>query len=164
VIRALTSCLLLACACAPALSVPGAQAGPLELEVASSNGRRFELAGLRGEPLLLFLFATYDQASQFALVPLTRLAEEDKRVKIIGIALQPEAQKFLPMFQQSIDLPFALYFDPDNHLLGGDTVLGKVGSIPVTIAVDAEGRIRDQWFGALTTRQAEKLRDAALGQ
>lgn len=163
-IRALTSCLLLACACAPAPDVPGAQAGPLELEVASSNGRRFELASLRGEPVILFLFTTYDPNSQFALVPLTRLAEQDKRVKIIGIALQPEAQKFLPMFQQSLDLPFPLYFDPDNHLLGGDTVLGKVGSIPVTIALDAEGRVRDQLFGAITAAQAERLRDRALGQ
>jgi peroxiredoxin len=160
--RALTVCLLFACACVPEPSVPGAQAGSLELEVASSNGRRFEIASLRGQPLLLFLFTTYDPNSQFALVPLTRLAERDKRVKIIGIALQPEAQKFLPMFQESLDLPFPLYFDPDNHLLGGDTALGKVGSIPVTIAVDASGRVRDQLFGTLTQAQAEQLRDRAL--
>jgi peroxiredoxin len=160
--RALPVCLFLACACAPVASVPGAQTGALELEVASSDGRRFELASLRGQPLLLFLFTTYDPASQFALVPLTQLAQQDKRVKIIGIALQPQAQKFLPLFQQSLDLPFALYFDPDNHLLGGDTVLGQVGTIPVTIAIDESGRVRDQLFGTLTQAQAEKLRDRAL--
>ena len=162
-IRALTCCFfVLACACAPGPETPSAQAGPLELEVAGSNGRRFELSSLRGKPLLLFLFATYDQASQVALVPLTRLAEEEKRITIIGVALQPDAQRFLPMFQQSLDLPFALYFDPDNHLLGGDTALGKVGSIPVTIAIDASGRVRDQLFGAPTAAQLQTLTEHAL--
>lgn len=162
-IRALTCCsILLACACAPAPETPGAQAAPLELEVASSNGRRLELASLRGRPVLLFLFATYDQASQLALVPLARLAEADKRITIIGVALQPDAPRFLPMFQQSLDLPFALYFDPDNRLLGGDSALGKVGSIPVTIAIDARGRVRDQLFGPPTTAQLQTLTEHAL--
>jgi peroxiredoxin len=152
--------MLLSSACAGSFG-PGASAPLLELELARSDGSRMELSSLRGKPLLLFLFATYDEASQFTLVPLTRIAESEPDVTVIGVALQPEADKFLRLFKRSLPVPFELFYDPDNTVLGGSSALGQVPGVPVVIAIDAEGRVRDSLFGAASFEALHTLAKSA---
>jgi peroxiredoxin len=158
--RALAVVMLLSSACAGSLG-PGANAPLLELELARTDGSRMELSSLRGKPVLLFLFATYDEASQFDLVPLTRLAESEPDLTIIGVALQPEADKFLRLFKRSLPVPFELYYDPENALLSGSTPLGKLPGIPAVIAIDKDGRVQDSLFGATTLEALHTLAKSA---
>lgn len=152
--------MMLSGACAGALG-PGAHAPLLDLELARTDGNRIELSSLRGKPLLLFVFATYDEASQFDMVPLARFAESEPEVTVIGVALQPEADKFLRLFKRSLQVPFELFYDPDNALLGGSSALGKIPGIPAVIAIDKEGRVRDSLLGPTTVDALKVLAKSA---
>jgi hypothetical protein len=133
----------------------------LELSVTRSNGERLDVSMLH-RPALLFLFTTFDPASQLELDRLVRFLELEKRVTVIGIALQPDAKTFLDLFQSALAVPFPLYFDPDNALLGGTTALGKISMVPAFIALDRSGRIREQQYGAATGDELRMLADVAL--
>jgi peroxiredoxin len=140
---------------------PAASAPRLELSVARPDGSRLELGAL-GRPALLFFFATYDPASQVELDRLVRFAALEKRVSIIGIALQPDAKTFLDMFQSALAVPFPLYFDPENQLMRGTTALGRVRAVPAFVALDATGRIQQQQYGPATGDQLRTLANQAL--
>jgi hypothetical protein len=135
---------------------------PLDLTLSRANGTTLELAALSGRATLLFLFATYDTDSQFALAPLVKFIESEPRLQVIGVALQPDAKAFLDMYQSSLGVPFALFYDPGNRLLRGDTALGRVAAVPTFVALDAEGRIRAQHLGVASAGQLRALADSAL--
>jgi peroxiredoxin len=144
------------CACAG--SQTGASSAPiLELGLTAQDGRRFELSASTGKPRLLFLFATYDEASQFAIVPLMRLAETQQRVQIIGLALQPDAKTFIKLFKEALSVPFQLFYDADNQLLKKQTALGSLRGIPAIVALDVQDRIRAVHYGAASQEQLEQL-------
>jgi hypothetical protein len=154
---------LLCCAvgCGPALQ-PRAAEPVLELTLARPDGSSAELTSLQHQPTLLFMFATYDATSQFALAPLQRFLEQEKRIDVIGIALQPDAKAFLDLYQRSLDLPFALYYDPGNVLLQGQTALGRVRAVPSFVALDGGGHIRRQHVGIASAEQLRALAESAL--
>jgi peroxiredoxin len=149
------------CACAGTLPSAGATQ-PLELALTRSDGRRIELSELRGKPTLLLFFATYDQASQFVFAPLTRFAELDSRVQVLGVALQPDAKTFLKLFEESVSVPFALYYDADNQVLHKQTALGALEGVPALVALDANGRIRGTHYGIATSEQLQALAQRSL--
>ncbi|MEY4579875.1 MAG: hypothetical protein RL701_4578 [Pseudomonadota bacterium] len=149
------------CACAGTLQ-PKLPTEPLELALTRSDGRRVALSDLRGQPALLLLFATYDEASQFVFAPLTRFAELEPRVQVLGVALQPDAKTFLKLFEESVSLPFALYYDADNQVLHKQTVLGAIDGVPALVALDAAGKIRGVHYGIATSEQLHLLAERAL--
>ena len=154
-------CLTACAAVAPSATKP---LEVLELQLSRSDGARTDLAALGGKPTLLFVFATYDQTSQLALVPLLRLIEQDPRIAVIGVAVQPDAKEFLEMYKRALSIPFELYVDPDDQLLHGGTALGRVRAVPLFVALDAEGRIRDQRYGAVSGEQLRAIADSALAR
>jgi hypothetical protein len=133
----------------------------LELTLARADGTRSELAAVSSKPTLLFLFATYDEASQLALVPLLRFIEQEPDIAVLGVALQPDAKAFLDMYQRALSIPFGLYFDPDNQLMRGGTALGRVTAVPAFVALDAQGRIRQRMYGVASGEQLRLLAKSA---
>ena len=133
----------------------------LELTLGQPDGTRVELSALTGQPTLLFLFATYDEASQLALVPLLQTLEHQRDLRVVAVALQPDAKDFLPMFKRALSIPFALYLDPENQLMQGKTALGQVNAVPAFVALDAQGRIRQILVGVPNTEQLRLLSGAA---
>jgi hypothetical protein len=158
--------MLMLCVCASACVASAAHNAPthpvLELTVVRTDGTLLNL-GARDRATLLFLFATYDGASQLMLTPLTQFVEREKRITVVGVALQPDAKAFLDLYQQALAVPFQLYFDPENRLLQGRTALGRVRAVPCLVALDALGRIRAQHYGAISSQQLRELADSALG-
>ncbi|HEX4354151.1 MAG TPA: TlpA disulfide reductase family protein [Polyangiales bacterium] len=150
---------LQACAARQSSSAP---APTLDLTLGRADGTTIEFAAISGRPTLLFLFATYDSASQFALAQLLKFVEHEPDLQVIGIALQPDAKAFLDLYKQSLSVPFALYYDPGNRLLRGGTVLGRVRAVPMLVALDADGGVRDQHFGVPSTDELRSLTDRAL--
>ena len=118
---------------------------PLEL----ATGEPTDLARLRGRPALLFMFATYDTASQLALVPLSELHAKRPELQLLGIALQPDAEQFLPPYASALDVQFPLAFDPSGNLLRGTTSLGEIPAVPCYLLVDAEGVVQARYVGAM---------------
>ena len=149
-----------ACASQPNVASPPPHQ-PLELSLARADGRRVPLSALDGRPRLLFLFATYDEVSQFALVPLSRFIEQTPDAQVLGVLLQPDARTFIPLFARSLSVPFELYAEPDNQLLHGSTPLGKLAGVPAFVVVDARGVIRDLRYGVLSEAQLAAMLSAA---
>ena len=155
--RALSVCLaLLLFGCASAPSAPPS-AAPLKLALARADGRSIELSAYGGQPLLLFLFATYDEASQLALVKLTQFLSQHGAVQVAGVLMQPDAATFLPLFKEAVSLPFEVYYDQDLRILKGESPLGKLNGIPTFVSLDAAGRVQDVRFGVLNSEQLEQL-------
>lgn len=137
-------------------------AARLELSLISDEGRTLQLSALRGRPVLLFMFATYDASSQLALAGLLRKLEGDTRITPIGVAVQPDARTFLAPFRAALELPFPIYIDATNVLLTGASALGKLPGVPAFVAVDPRGRIRRTVYGVATKEQLEELIESAL--
>jgi hypothetical protein len=150
-------------ACASSASTPASKAA-LELSMTRVDGRSIELRALRGQAQLLFLFTTYDEASQFALVPISRLLEQEQDVQVLGIAVQPDAKTFLTLFARSLSVPFELYYEPNNQLLHGETALGPLRGVPAFVALDASGQVREVYYGIANLEKLRKLAELALGR
>jgi cytochrome oxidase Cu insertion factor (SCO1/SenC/PrrC family) len=141
--------------CAPS-SAPGANdvADPssdlsVGLPLTLASGDPTDLARLRGRPVLVFLFATYDTACQLALEPLTELQARTPELQLIGIAVQPDAEAFLPPYASALDVRFTLAFDPTGNLLRGTTGLGAIPAVPFYVLLDAQGVVQDRHVGVL---------------
>lgn len=143
--------------CATGPGTPPPTAAPLSLDLARADGRTIQLSAYGGQPLLLFLFATYDEASQLALVKLNQFLSQHASVQVAGVLLQPDAETFLPLFKEAVSLPFELYFDRDLKILKGESALGKLNGVPAFVALDASGRLRDMHFGVLSPEQLEEF-------
>jgi peroxiredoxin len=135
-------------------------AAGIDLSLAMVDGRPFELSALRGKPVLLFMFATYDTASQLSLARLESLLKRDPTPTVVGIALQPDAQRFLELYQQTLAVSFLLCYDPKDVILKGTTALGEVRAIPLLVALDEHGHERARHYGPATDAQLTELVDA----
>ena len=130
---------------------------PLTLTLARADGRTIALSAYTGQPLLLFLFATYDQTSQLALVELTQFLRQHASVQVAGVLLQPDAATFLPLFKEAVSLPFELYYDPTSQILQGETALGRLRGIPAFVALGERGQIKAIRYGVQRIEQLEAL-------
>lgn len=114
---------------------------PFDVPLLDANNEPVELSEMRGQFVLLFLFATFDLPSQAALEPLREVAGQHPEMKVIGVALQPNPRDLLQIFATALELDFPLTYDPENRLLQGLTDLGRVDSVPTYVLLDRDGFI-----------------------
>jgi peroxiredoxin len=156
-------CLATTCTTSPGapsslgVSASAARPSSVNLRLAKADGQVLEVAQLRGKKVLLFLFATYDLGSQAALEPLVRFLKKYPAVSAVGIALQPDAAKFLPMYADYWSLTFPLTFDSEKVIIPGLSDLGPVAAIPAFILLDEKGVIVARITGAATEQQLDGL-------
>ncbi len=131
-------------------------AGALDLTLAHSDRSLIELRELRGQPLLLFLFATYDDACQLALTHVERFRQRDPQFPVLGVALQPNAREFLDAYRDALAVSFPLTYDASDVVLKGKTALGRIIGVPAFVLLDAQGTIREVRYGVL---EANELTD-----
>ncbi|MEM1417516.1 MAG: hypothetical protein AAGH15_21645 [Myxococcota bacterium] len=113
--------------------------------------------------MLLYFFATYDPASQAAFRPTSRFAlRHGEEVHVIGVAAQPDAEAFLGAFEAAVAPPFPLAYDPDGSVLGGESDVGALPSIPSYLMLDARGEAVGNHVGFPSTGVLERLLEAAL--
>jgi peroxiredoxin len=153
----LTICLSFVLSDCASLQSAQPEAAPLVLGLARADGRNIALSAYAGQPLLLFLFTTYDQGSQLALANLTKFLAQHAGVQVAGVLLQPDAATFLPLFKEAVSIPFELYYDPGQRILQGESALGKLVAVPAFVALDAAGRVTQTGYGVLTAEQLEQL-------
>ena len=169
--RGLLICLVgIALACGGSAAQPlGAthQSGaerPLEMTVRTPAGEWIHIGDLRGQPVLLFLFATFDGRSQASLRPLARFARRFDDVHVLGIAVQPNARQLLDAYQSALQPPFPLTYDPTENISEGTSPLGNVTSVPQFLMFDARGVKSDEHIGFPNTRTFPRMRERALQQ
>ncbi|UCH29490.1 MAG: TlpA family protein disulfide reductase, partial [Myxococcales bacterium] len=129
----------------------------LELGLRLSDGRWLELGDLRGNPVLLFVFATFDAASQASLKPLRPFVQQHPEVLVIGVAAQPRASQLVEAWAFALDPPFVVGADPYGKVENGQTVLGHIEQVPTYILYDAQGYEIDRATGLLSEGDLAKL-------
>jgi len=142
-----------------AVGVSTAQAAqaPIELALRTSQGTFVDVGDLRGKPVVLFLFATFDGMSQAALRPLSRFYRQHPEVHVIGIAVQPNPQMLLDPYVSALAVPFTVTYDPEERILPGTSMLGRVRVVPTYIVLDAHGFIRARHQGFASESKLERL-------
>lgn len=151
-----TALLVVLSACggtAPATSTGDTSAtserGPLDVELRHATGEALELADYRGQLVLLYLFATFDLPSQAALEPLREVATQHPDLRVVGIALQPNAAELLKIFGSALGIEFPLAYDPANVLLRGLTDVGQVEGVPAYVLLDRHGVVARKSVGPM---------------
>lgn len=161
-LRAIALALVLA-SCATASSAPektpprAPNGQRLDLGLRLSDGRWLELADLRGTPVLLFVFATFDAVSQASLKSLRPFVPQHPEVVVVGIAAQPRAVQLVEAWDYALDPPFVVGADPYGRVENGQSTLGKIETVPTYILYDERGYEIDRATGLVTEGDLAKL-------
>lgn len=153
---------------APPMLVPVGQVVP-DLKMAGLNGPQRSLASFRGRPLIINVWASWCSPCRKEAASLERLAgsEHGARYTIVGISTDDDRNAALAWLRQS-NATLSHYIDsapywPLEKSLGAS-------SIPLTVLVDAKGRVVGRVRGARDWYSAESLKliertfaDAARG-
>jgi hypothetical protein len=139
------------------------EGGRLDLGLRLSDGRWLELADLRGMPVLLFVFATFDAVSQASLNPLREFVPQHPEVIVVGVAAQPRATQLVAAWAYALDPPFVVGADPYGKIENGKSSLGKIETVPTYILYDAEGHEIDRRTGILTEGDLTELVEPVSG-
>lgn len=129
----------------------------LDLGLRLSDGRWLELADLRGRPVMLFVFATFDAVSQASLKSLRPFVPQHPEVLVVGVAAQPRALPLVEAWAYALDPPFAVGANPDGRVENGETMLGKIETVPTYILYDAQGYEIARATGLLSEGDLAKL-------
>jgi hypothetical protein len=129
----------------------------LDLGLRLSDGRWLELADLRGTPVLLFVFATFDAVSQASLKSLRPFVPQHPEVIVVGIAAQPRATQLVEAWAYALDPPFVVGADPYGRVENGETMLGKIETVPTYILYGANGYEIDRTTGLVTEGDLARL-------
>jgi hypothetical protein len=129
----------------------------LDLGLRLSDGRWLELADLRGTPVMLFVFATFDAVSQASLKSLRPFVPQHPEVLVVGVAAQPRALPLVEAWAYALDPPFAVGADPYGRVENGETMLGKIETVPTYILYDAQGYEIARATGLLSEGDLAKL-------
>jgi hypothetical protein len=136
----------------------------LDLGLRLSDGRWLELADLRGTPVLLFVFATFDAVSQASLKSLRPFVPQHPEVIVIGVAAQPRAAQLVEAWAYALDPPFVVGANPYGSVENGESTLGKIETVPTYILYDANGYEMDRRTGLVTEGDLARLVKPLSGQ
>ena len=129
----------------------------LDLGLRLSDGRWLELAELRGTPVLLFVFATFDTVSQASLTSLRPFVPQHPEVVVVGVAAQPRAAQLVEAWAYALDPPFLVGANPYGYVENGESTLGKIEIVPTYILYDANGYQIDRTTGLLSEADLARL-------
>jgi hypothetical protein len=133
------------------------QGGRLELGLRLSDGRWLELGDLRGNPVLLFVFATFDMVSQASLKALGPFVQEHPEVLVIGVASEPRATQLVEAWAYALDPPFAVGADPYGSVESGRSALGRIETVPTYILYDSDGYELERVTGYQSAAQLDAM-------
>jgi thiol-disulfide isomerase/thioredoxin len=161
---------LAVCACTlallavPAAAAPQTQRPPVavgqvlpDLVMTGLNGPNRALSSYRGRPLIINVWASWCSPCRQEAASLERLSwsEAGSRYTVIGISTDDHRSAALQWLRQS-NATISHYIDsapswPLEHMLGAS-------GIPITVLVDAQGRVVARFMGARDWNSAESIR------
>jgi hypothetical protein len=139
-----------------------AEPNAVELTLRTQGGPLVFVGDMRGRPLLLFMFATFDGVSQAALRPLEQFVHRHPDAQVVGVAVQPFAERLLDPYVHALSPPFPVAYDPEDRLEKGTTPIGKIEQVPTFVMLDALGRPATRHVGYATLEQLEAMLASAL--
>lgn len=128
------------------------------------QGKPVRLAALRGQPVLINIWATWCYPCRAEMPSLNALYHDyhAKGVAVVAIATDAEGQAVVAPFVQSYDLAFPVVLDPQNLM----SAQLRLPGIPATYLLDKQGRIVGLEIGARdwNTRRVRRLLDQMLAE
>ena len=128
-----------------------------DVVMAGLNGPHKPLSSYRGRPLIINVWASWCSPCRKEAASLERLAWSDagRRYTVIGISTDDDRNAALKWLRHS-NATISHYIDSGprwtlEHMLGAST-------IPVTVLVDAQGRVVARFRGARDWNSAESIR------
>jgi len=138
------------------------EAEPIELALRTPEGVFVDLGDLRGKPVVLFVFATFDAVSQAATRPLARFQRAHAGdAHVVGVAVQPNAAELVGPWSEALGITFTVTYEPEPRILAGATDLGTLAGVPSYIVLDAEGLVVARHTGFASENKLTRLLDAA---
>jgi peroxiredoxin len=140
--------------------VPVAERGPpLALRLPALDGGELDLATLRGKLVVLHVFTTWSLAAQAELDGLIE-ADAAPDVEVVGIALDPEGRTLVAPWRAGTGVRYLITL-ADDALQRGQSPLGPLSTVPTTILVGTDGRIREKLERALAPGELAALLETA---
>lgn len=148
---------------APAPELFAAGTAAPEYHAQLLDGSDVALASLRGEVVLLNLWATWCEPCRHELGELTKLHADysSKGVRIVAVSVDRErTPKEIAAFVERRKLPYSIWHDRKDRA----SELFRVNTLPASVVIDRAGTIVWSQVGALTAQDAavKKALDAAL--
>ena len=118
-------------------------------QMATLDGRRFSLAGLRGQVVVIDFFAVWCGHSRAHIPALTRFGDEERQrgLQVIGLAVQDRETSLERLMQfikdQRIGYPVGLVADK----VFADFVRSRDVSVPQTLVFGRDGRLAAHFVG-----------------
>ncbi|MBE7448774.1 MAG: TlpA family protein disulfide reductase [Kofleriaceae bacterium] len=112
---------------------------PLILTLAAVDGGEIALAEHRGKVVVLHVFTTWSLAAHAELDGL-RAADALPDVVVIGLALDPEGRLLVAPWRAAADVGYLIAL-ADDAVRAGHGPLGRLAAVPMTIVLDASGRV-----------------------
>ncbi|MCZ6805905.1 MAG: hypothetical protein O7F08_03055 [Deltaproteobacteria bacterium] len=134
-----------------------AQGLRLDLGLRLSDGSWLELGDLRGTPVLLFVFATFDMVSQASLTALRPFVQQHPEVLVVGVASEPRATQLVEAWAYALDPPFVVGANPYGQVENARSVLGKIKIVPTYILYDSEGYELERVTGYQSEAQLDTM-------
>jgi cytochrome c biogenesis protein CcmG, thiol:disulfide interchange protein DsbE len=120
-----------------------------DFQLPAVDGSQVHLSDLRGKVVLLNFWATWCPPCEAEMPDLNALHERygvEHDFVVLGLNMQ-ESQAVVSVFADQYGLSFPLLLDLD----GAVSARGYgIRSMPTSIIVDREGRIRDRWTGQIS--------------
>jgi cytochrome c biogenesis protein CcmG/thiol:disulfide interchange protein DsbE len=110
------------------------------------TGKRVTLAGYRGKPVFINVWASWCGPCREEAPDLKRFTEDRSDVVMIGVNLN-DVRRAARAFSAEVGWTYPSIFDPVGAV-GFDAL--KVTTQPTTIYVDAQGRLRGRTVGPVT--------------
>ncbi len=117
-----------------------------DLELTDIEGKRWSLASLRGEVVLLNFWATWCPPCVEEIPSLGRLdlRLEGKPFRVVSVDVGEEAEQ-VREFLKRVPADFPVLLDPEGSVTGP----WKIRAFPTSFLIDREGRLRYGYFGGL---------------
>jgi cytochrome c biogenesis protein CcmG/thiol:disulfide interchange protein DsbE len=154
VLAAVAAIACLAAACGGGLGdgAGASTAPPAEREAAPGfrvpsleGGGEIALADYRGTPVVLNFWASWCGPCREEMPALVEFADANPGLRVVGLAVndRPEDSR---RFARSLGVDFDLGVDRDGDVAAS---YGATG-LPITVVIDARGRVATTWFGPIT--------------
>ena len=125
------------------------------------DGDSIELAGLRGAPVLLNVWATWCMPCREEMPELQRIQEEygARGLRVVGVSIdQKRAAGEVERFVEEHAIGFTILLDPASRV----TTKFRTVGVPETVLIDEDGVLRARWIGQVQAAQIRPAIDEIL--
>lgn len=134
---------------------PGKRGNPVALKGSTLDGSPLNVAALRGNPVVLNVWASWCAPCRKEAPILQEAYEELKAegVAFVGLNTQDPSIEPAQAFERTYDITYPSLYDDKGRLLLALHGAVPPNSLPTTLILDAEGRIAARVTGAMPSKQ-----------